>query len=79
MIPIMLSSFRILGKFIKKLVAKKGMAQAILDYAEFAASLTKSEKDDEVVAKLKASLGKAESEAKKVVKKAKAVKEVLKK
>tara|TARA_R100000656_G_scaffold114525_1_gene86939 strand:- start:276 stop:506 length:231 start_codon:yes stop_codon:yes gene_type:complete len=73
-----LSSFRILRKFIKKLVAKKGMVEAIIEYAEFATSLTPSKKDDAVVAKVKKALSGVEDEVKKVVKKAKAVKKAVK-
>jgi phage tail sheath gpL-like len=75
----MLGSFRILKKFIKRLVEKKGMIHAIVEYAEFATSLTTSEKDDEVVAKVKKALENAEDEVTKVVKKAKSVKKALKK
>ena len=69
----MIGSFRILRKFIKRLVEKKGMVDAIIEYAEFATSLTSSTKDDEVVAKLKKALAGVEDEVTKVVKKAKAV------
>ena len=69
----MIGSFRILRKFIKRLVEKKGMVDAIIEYAEFATSLTPSEKDDAVVEKVKKALANAEDEVKKVVKKAKAV------
>jgi uncharacterized protein YdcH (DUF465 family) len=74
-----LSSFRILRRFIKRLVEKKGMVDAVIEYAEFATSLTPSEKDDEVVAKVKKALLNVEDEVKKVVKKAKAVKKAVKK
>ena len=69
----MIGSFRLLKKFIKRLVEKKGMVQAIVEYAEFATSLTPSEKDDAVVAKVKAALEGVEDEVSKVVKKAKAI------
>ena len=75
----MIKSFRLLQKFIKRLVEKKGMVHAIIEYAEFATSLTPSEKDDEVVAKVKKALENAEDEVTKVVKKAKSVKKALKK
>jgi len=39
-----LGSFKILRKFIKRLVEKKGMIDAIIEYAEFATSLTPSKK-----------------------------------
>ena len=74
-----LGSFKILRKFIKRLVEKRGMIHAIIEYAEFATSLTPSEKDDAVVAKVKAALENAEDEVQKVVKKAKAVKKAIKK
>jgi len=74
----MIGSFRILRKFIKRLVEKKGMVDAIIEYAEFATSLTPSEKDDAVVEKVKKALANAEDEVKKVVKKAKAVKKAVK-
>ena len=74
----MIGSFRILRKFIKRLVEKKGMVAAIIEYAEFATSLTPSEKDDAVVEKVKKALANAEDEVKKVVKKAKAVKKAVK-
>jgi len=74
-----LGSFKILRKFIKRLVEKKGMIDAIIEYAEFATSLTPSEKDDAVVAKVKAALEGAEDEVQKVVKKAKAIKKAIKK
>ena len=73
-----LSSFRIVRRFIKRLVAKKGMVEAIIEYAEFATSLTRSKKDDAVVAKVKKALENVEDEVKKVVKKAKAVKKAVK-
>ncbi len=75
----MLSSFRVLRRFIQRLVERKGMIHAIIEYAEFATSLTPSEKDDEVVAKVKKALENAEDEVTKVVKKAKSVKKALKK
>ena len=74
----MIGSFRILRKFIKRLVEKKGMVDAVIEYAEFATSLTPSEKDDEIVEKVKMALANAEDEVKKVVKKAKAVKKAVK-
>ena len=73
-----LSSFRIVRRFIKRLVAKKGMVEAIIEYAEFATSLTPSKKDDAVVAKVKKALEIVEDEVKIVVKKAKAVKKAVK-
>ena len=73
-----LSSFRIVRRFIKRLVAKKGMVEAIIEYAEFATSLTPSKKDDAGVAKVKKALENVEDEVKKVVKKAKAVKKAVK-
>ena len=73
-----LSSFRIVRRFIKRLVAKKGMVEAIIEYAEFATSLTPSKKDDAVVAKVKKALENVEDEVKIVVKKAKAVKKAVK-
>ena len=74
-----LSSFKLLRRFIQRLVAKKGMVEAIIEYAEFATSLTPSKKDDAVVAKVKKALENVEDEVKKVVKKAKAVKKAVKK
>ena len=73
-----LSSFRIVRRFIQRLVAKKGMVEAIIEYADFATSLTPSKKDDAVVAKVRKALENAEDEVKKVVKKAKAVKKAVK-
>ena len=73
-----LSSFRLLRKFIQRLVAKKGMVEAIIEYAEFATSLTPSKKDDAVVAKVKKALANVEDEVKKVAKKARAVKKAVK-
>jgi predicted transcriptional regulator len=73
-----LSSFKLLRRFIQRLVAKKGMVEAIIEYAEFATSLTPSKKDDAVVAKVKKALENVEDEVKKVVKKAKAVKKAVK-
>ena len=82
----MINSFKILGKFIKGLIAKKGMVKAIIEYAEFATSLTPSKKADEVVAKLKKAMQGVEDEVSKATKKvkeiekaAKTVKKVLKK
>ena len=72
-------SFRIARRYIKRLVDKKGMVESILEYAEFATSLTPSKKDDAVVAKLRKALENVEDEVKKVVKKAKAVKRAVKK
>ena len=71
-------SFKIARKFVKRLVAQKGMVDAIIEYAEFATSLTPSKKDDAVVAKVKKALENVEDEVKKVVKKAKAVKKAVK-
>ena len=73
-----LSSFRILRRFIQRLVAKKGMVEAIIEYADFATSLTPSKKDDAVVEIVRKALANAEDEVKKVVKKAKAVKKAIK-
>lgn len=72
-------SFKIVRKFIQRLVAQKGMVEAIIEYAEFATSMTPSKKDDAVVAKLKKALANVEDEVKKVAKKAKAVKKAIKK
>ena len=69
----MLTSFRILKKFIAKLVAKKGMVTAVVEFAEFATSLTPSKKDDEVVAKLKKAMDGVEDEVTLVMKKVKAI------
>ena len=73
-----LSSFRIVRRFIQRLVAKKGMVEAIIEYADFATSLTPSKKDDAVVAKVRKALENVEDEVNKVVKKAKAVKKAVK-
>ena len=75
----MIKSFRLLQKFIKGIIKKKGMVKAIIEYAEYATSLTPSKKDDEVVAKVKKALEGAKDEVNKVVKKAKAVKKAVKK
>ena len=82
----MIGSFRLLSKFVKKLVEKKGMVKAIIEFGEFATSLTPSKKDDEVIAKLKKAMQNVEDEvnsvvakAKEVEKKAKAVKKAAKK
>ena len=72
-------SFKIVRKFIQRLVAQKGMVEAIIEYAEFATSMTPSKKDDAVVAKVKKALADVEDEVKKVAKKAKAVKKAIKK
>ena len=72
-------SFKIARKFVKRLVAQKGMVESIIEYAEFATSLTPSKKDDEVVAKVKKALSSVEDEVKKAVKKVKAVKKAVKK
>lgn len=69
----MLTSFRILKKFIAKLVAKKGMVKAVVEFAEFATSLTPSKKDDEVVAKLKKAMDGVEDEVTSAMKKVKAI------
>jgi len=71
-------SFKIVRKFIQRLVAQKGMVEAIIEYAEFATSMTPSKKDDAVVAKLKKALANVEDEVKKVAKKAKAIKKAVK-
>ena len=71
-------SFKIVRKFIQRLVAQKGMVEAIIEYAEFATSMTPSKKDDEVVAKVKKALANVEDEVKKVAKKARAVKKAVK-
>ena len=74
----MIGSFRILQKFIKKLVEKKGMVKAIIEFGEFATSLTPSKKDDEVVAKLKKAMQNVEDEVNSVVAKAKEVEKKVK-
>ena len=71
-------SFKIVRKFIQRLVAQKGMVEAIIEYAEFATSMTPSKKDDAVVEIVRKALANAEDEVKKVVKKAKAVKKAIK-
>jgi len=71
-------SFKIARRYIKRLVAKRGIIESILEYAEFATSLTPSKKDDAVVAKVRKALENAEDEVKKVVKKAKAIKKAVK-
>ena len=71
-------SFKIVRKFIQRLVAQKGMVESIIEYAEFATSLTPSKKDDAVVAKVKKALANVEDEVKKVAKKARAVKKAVK-
>ena len=55
------------------------MVKAVVEFGEFATSLTPSKKDDEVISKLKKALEGVEDEVTKVVKKAKAVKKALKK
>ena len=67
-------------------VEKKGIVKAIIEFGEFATSLTPSKKDDEVVAKLKKAMQNVEDEvnsvvakAKEVEKKVKAVKKAVKK
>jgi len=55
----MLSSFRLVSRFVSRLVAKKGMADAVIEFAEFAASVTKSKEDDKVVAKVKKAMASA--------------------
>ena len=62
------------------------MVKAIIEFGEFATSLTPSKKDDEVVAKLKKAMQNVEDEvssvvakAKEVEKKVKAVKKAVKK
>ena len=47
-----LKTFRVVGRLVERLVAKKGMAETVLSFAEFAASRTKSKEDDKVVAKI---------------------------
>ena len=75
----MLSSFRVLRRFIKRLVEKRGMVHAIVEYAEFATSLTPSKKDDEIVARVKKALTNVEDEVTKVDTNSKAVKKAVKK
>ena len=65
-------------RLIKKGVEAKGMVHAIIEFAEFATSLTPSKKDDEVVAKLKKAMEKVEDEVKSLSSKADKVKEVVK-
>lgn len=71
-------SFKIARKYVKRIVAKRGIIESILEYAEFATSLTPSKKDDAVVAKVRKALENVEDEVKKVVKKAKAIKKAVK-
>jgi|TARA_Y100000310_G_scaffold132535_1_gene131555 hypothetical protein len=63
-----LKTFRVVGRLVERLVAKKGMAETVLSFAEFAASRTKSKEDDKVVAKLKAALSKSTPKPKKTKK-----------
>jgi hypothetical protein len=63
-----LKTFRVVGRLVERLVAKKGMAETVLSFAEFAASRTKSKEDDKVVDKLKAALSKSTPKPKKTKK-----------
>ena len=51
--------FKLIGKFIARQKANVGIAKSVIDYAEFAAKLTPSKKDDKFVADLKKFVGKA--------------------
>ena len=66
-----------LGKFINRQKDNLGIAKAVLDFAEFAAKLTPSKKDDKFVEDLKKFIGKADKSVSKASKVKKEVDDVI--
>jgi hypothetical protein len=73
----MLKSYKMLGKFINRQKDNLGIAKAVLDFAEFAAKLTPSKKDDKFVEDLKKFIGKADKSVSKASKVKKEVDDVI--
>ena len=67
-----------LGGFVTKQKSNVGFAKTVLEFAEFAAKLTPSKKDDLLVAKLGKFLDKAEAEVDKAAEIKKEVDDVVK-
>jgi len=74
----MIKSYKLLGKFINKQKHNLGIAKAVVDFAEFAAKLTPSKKDDKFVEELKKFVGKADKSVSKASKVKKEVDDVVK-
>lgn len=74
----MIKSYRLLGKFIGKQKHNLGIAKAVLEFAEFAAKMTPSKKDDKFVEDLKKFVGKADKSVSKASKVKKEVDDVIK-
>ena len=67
----MIKSFKLVSKFVARQKANVGIAKQVLEFAEFAAAMTPSKKDDKFVVDLRKFISKADksvSKADKVVK-----------
>ena len=71
----MINSFKLVSKFVARQKANVGIAKQVLEFAEFAAAMTPSKKDDKFVA----DLNKFVSKTYKSVSKADEVVKVIKK
>tara|TARA_R100000742_G_scaffold4279_1_gene1661 strand:- start:17595 stop:17834 length:240 start_codon:yes stop_codon:yes gene_type:complete len=74
----MISSYKLLGKFIKRQKHNVGIAKAVVDFAKFAAKLTPSKKDDKFVADLEKFVMKADKSVSKASSVKKEVDDVVK-
>ena len=64
----MIKSFKLVSKFVARQKANVGIAKQVLEFAEFAAAMTPSKKDDKFVADLRKFISKADKSVSKVVK-----------
>jgi len=74
----MLKSYKLLGRFIARQKHNMGIAKAVVEFAEFAAKMTPSKKDDKFVEDLKKFVGKASKSVSKASKVKKEVDDVVK-
>lgn len=70
--------YKLIGKFIARQKANVGIAKAVVGFAEFAAKMTPSKKDDKFVADLKKFVGKADKSVSKASEVKKEVDDVVK-
>ena len=56
----MIKSFKLVSKFVARQKANVGIAKQVLEFAEFAAAMTPSKKDDKFVADLRKFISKAD-------------------
>ena len=69
--------YKMIGKFIKRQKANVGIAKAVIEFADFAAKLTPSKKDDKFVEDLKKFVGKADKSVSKASRVKKEVDDVV--